>query len=345
MTAGFELIERLGAGYFGEVWLVVDTGLDVQRAVKFIPESRVLDPDNFYLEAQILKSVEHTNVVHVHETGNTNDGRIYVSMEYLPKGSLEDETKGAYVHLSRAKRVMIDMLRGLEHAHGAGLLHRDIKPANILIGRNGEGKLSDFGLAIPANIDFKTMKLKDYAYVLHMAPEVHKSRDYSALSDIYACGVTLYRLVNGDSYLPPLGVNDVEALAIDGAFPDRSRYREFVTRPIKTIINRAMRVDPQNRFQSARSMRRSLEGVVVEMNWNERRTSKAIEWTCTWGDMCYEVTRRKPANSRWQVEVRKGRSRDQLRRMRAYCRNDISKSDAQRHTRRVLQDFVLGSIR
>jgi serine/threonine protein kinase len=344
VTAGFELIRRLGAGYFGEVWLATDTGLDVQRAVKFIPESRVLDPDNFYLEAQILQAVEHTNVVRVYDTGNTDDGRVYVSMEYLSKGSLEDETKGAFVHLSRAKRVMIDVLRGLEHAHASGLIHRDIKPANILVGRNGEGKLSDFGLAIPADTDFKTTKLRDYAYVLHMAPEVHQNRDYSILSDIYAAGVTLYRLVNGDSYLPPLGVNDVEAMSIQGAFPDRSHYREFATRPIKTIINRAMHVDPTRRFPSAQSMRRSLESVVVEMNWNERRTSRGFEWTCTWAEMCYEVTRRKRGDAMWDVEVRRGMSRAKLRRMTAHCRYGRSNSEALRHTRRVLQGFVLGSI-
>ena len=281
----------------------------------------------------------------VYATGNTKDGRIYVSMEYLPKGSLEDETKGAYVPLSRAKRIMIDALRGLEHAHSIELLHRDIKPANILIGRNGEGKLSDFGLAVPADTDFKTTKLKEYAYVLHMAPEVHLNRNYSFLSDIYACGVTLYRLVNGDSFLPPLGVGDVEALAIAGTFPDRTHYREFVTRPIKTIINRAMHIDPQRRFQSARSMRRSLERIVVEMNWDERKTSKGMEWMCSWGEMCYEVTRRKPAKSQWQVEVRKGRSKASLRRMTAFCRYDLSKADATRHSRRVLQDFVLGLIK
>ena len=344
MTARFELIERLGSGYFGEVWLALDTSLDVRRAVKLIPQSKVLDPDNFHREAQVLKTVEHPNIVRVEEAGILDDGRIYVSMEYLPKGSLEDESKGAYVHLTRAKRVMVDVLRGLEHAHHSELIHRDIKPANILIGRNNEGKLSDFGLAIPVGTDFNAMKLKDYAYVIHMAPEVHQHRQYSILSDIYACGITMYRLVNGDSYLPHLGMEDVEELAIQGKFPDRSRYREFITRPIKTIINKAMHIDPDARYQTAQSLRRSLEQVVVEMNWNEQRTSKATEWSCTWGDMCYVVTRRKTADSRWQVEVRKGRSRKNTRRVVALCSYDLPKVKAERITRRILQDFVLGSL-
>ena len=318
--------------------------LDVRRAVKLVPQSKVLNPDNFYHEAQILKAVEHPNIVRVEDAGVLEDGRIYVSMEYLPKGSLEDEARGAYIPLTRTRRVMIDVLRGLEHAHNSELIHRDIKPANILIGTNKEGKLSDFGLAVPIGTDFNSMNLKDYAYFLHMAPEVHQDRRYSILSDIYACGVTMYRLVNGDSYLRHLDSDDVEEQAMRGKFPNRSSYREFITRPIKTIINRAMHVDPDARFQSARSMRRSLEQVVVDMNWNEQRTSKAVEWTCGWGEMCYEVTRSRSAGSRWQVEVRKGRSRKTMRRVVGLCSYDLPKVSAEQVTRRILQDFVLGSV-
>ncbi|RKY24578.1 MAG: hypothetical protein DRP62_03460, partial [Planctomycetota bacterium] len=210
MAANFDFIKRLGSGHFGEVWLAFDTGLNVKRAVKLIPRSKVLDPDNFFHEAQILKAAEHPNVVRVEETGEMSDGRIYVAMEYLPKGSIEDEAKGAYVDLTRAKRIMIDALRGLEHAHSQGIVHRDIKPANILISHNSEGKLSDFGLAIPRGFDLKKLGTKDYAYILHIAPEVHQRKKYSIASDIYACGATLYRLVNGDRYLPSLSPAEVK---------------------------------------------------------------------------------------------------------------------------------------
>ena len=78
MTARFELIERLGSGYFGEVWLALDTSLDVRRAVKLIPQSKVLDPDNFHREAQVLKTVENPNTVRVDEAGILADVSIYV---------------------------------------------------------------------------------------------------------------------------------------------------------------------------------------------------------------------------------------------------------------------------
>ena len=122
-------------------------------------------------------------------------------MEYLANGSLDDEAKGAYLPLTRAKRLIVDVLRGLEHAHHQGILHRDIKPANILIGNYKEGKLSDFGLAFPIGVDPAKLAIREYAYVLHQAPEINRVADYSVASDIYACGMTLYRMINGDSIL------------------------------------------------------------------------------------------------------------------------------------------------
>ncbi len=92
-------------------------------------------------------------------------------MEYLPNGSLEDEAQGAPVPLPRAKRLMIDVLRGLGHAHEQGIVHRDIKPANIMIGQAGQGgSLSDFGLALPDMTGLDLSQLKQYQYLIASRP-------------------------------------------------------------------------------------------------------------------------------------------------------------------------------
>lgn len=149
MATSFDYIKRLGAGFFGEVWKVQDLGLDATFALKLIPPNKVINSENFYQEAQTLKAVENPNVVQVFETGKMSDGNIYVKMEFLKNGSLEDEASGSYVPLTRSKKLMIDVLRGLEFAHSKSIIHRDIKPGNILIGDSKEGKLSDFGMAMP----------------------------------------------------------------------------------------------------------------------------------------------------------------------------------------------------
>ena len=81
MSIGFDFKKRLGAGYFGEVWLAIDLGLCSECAVKCIPPDKVINKDNFYQEAQTLKAAEHPNIVAVTETGELDDNRIYVVME------------------------------------------------------------------------------------------------------------------------------------------------------------------------------------------------------------------------------------------------------------------------
>ena len=345
MASAFDFKERLGAGHFGEVWRVVDTGLNTERALKMIAPTKVLNPSNFFHEAQILKAVEHPNVVKVEETGQFSDGRIYVAMEYLAKGSLEDEARGSYLELTRAKRLMIDVLRGLEHAHTRGVLHRDIKPANILIGQGLEGKLSDFGLAIPAGLNLKALGVKEYAYVLHMPPEIHDGKPHTISSDIYACGVTLYRMINGDTYFCAPDPAELANQVRLGEFPDRTSYRSFVPLSLRRVVDRAIAVNPASRFSTAAQMRRALEQIVIEKNWVERALTNGTEWVCGWDRRCYEVRCVEVSKGSWDLSVRRGTSRANLRKMAALCRTSMTHLEVQRHARRVLQDFVLGKLK
>ena len=338
MAVSFDFRQRLGSGYFGEVWYAIDTGLDCPRAVKCIPQSKITNPNNFYQEAQTIKAAEHPNIVTVYETGELDDGRIYVAMEYLPAGSLEDEAKGGYVKLSRAKRLMSDVLRGLHHAHEVGIVHRDIKPANVMIGSKNEGKLSDFGLALPYLGKFDFSSLKEYQYLLHLAPEVQDPRDYSIQADIYAAGVTLYRLVNGDSYLPSIELRDARKLAMKGLYPDRKRHRGFVSRSMRRLISKAIDVDPAKRFSSADAMRHALEQVSTEMDWDETTLASGKRWNGEKPNRRISVERVQQPNGRWSVVVKKGRT--QLRKDNGLSEANMTESQARRHAYGLLQKFV-----
>ncbi len=342
MSIGFDFKKRLGSGYFGEVWCAIDLGLNAECAVKCIPPDKVINQNNFYQEAQTLKAAEHPNIVQVTETGKFDDNRIYVVMEYLPNGSLEDEAKGGYIALSRAKRVMSDVLRGLAHAHEKQIVHRDIKPANILIGNHGEGKLSDFGLALPDISSLDLAAVKGYQYLLHLAPEVRSFEDYTVLADIYACGVTLYRLVNGDSFLPVVNPEQAAARARAGNFPDRTNYRGFVPAAMKKVINRAMSVDPRERFQLAEDMRRALEQVQVAVDWEENTLVNGKQWFGQSGKKSLEVQRMKLKSGNWEVTVKKGGFGKPLRKDNSKCKTELTEKQAKREAYRILQRFVSG---
>lgn len=345
MAANFQRLRRLGGGHFGEVWLARDTGLNTLRALKVIPKDRLSNPHNFFQEAQTLKIAEHPNVVRAEDTGLMEDDSVYVAMEYLKGRSLEDEAKGSYVPLSRVKRVMSDVLRGLEHAHTKLILHRDIKPANILVGAAGEGKLSDFGLALPVGVDPAKLGLKDYKYIFHLAPEVACGEEYTVSADIYACGVTMYRLVNGDSFFTIPPGSDILELTIAGKFPDRSHYREFVPRPWRMLINKALNVEPTGRHRSAEELRHAIESMKAHMNWHERLLTNGVRWTSAHDFRCVQVTRSQTPDGLWAVEVRKGPSKQSLRKVNSSCLISRSSTVARKHTQKILQDFVLGKCK
>lgn len=245
--------------------------------------------------------------------------------------------------LSRAKRLMVDVLRGLSHAHERDIVHRDIKPANILIGNAEEGKLSDFGLALPDVSGLNIAQIKQYQYVLHLAPEVRSIQDYTRLSDIYACGVTLYRLVNGDSTLPQVPPGQVHALAKRGLFPPRDRYRAFIPQALKRLINTAMNVDPSSRYQTAEEMRHALEQQPLCVDWEEAQSSGRFTWTGRGqNNLHYEVVKSQQPDRRWEVTSRRGATIQGLRRIGPLCFADLRKQDADKRARRILQDFTKG---
>lgn len=343
MATSFDFRRRLGSGHFGEVWRAIDTGLGCEVALKCIPPDKIINQANFFQEAQVLKASAHPNVVHVNDTGRLDDGRIYVSMEFLSRGSVEDEAQGAPLPLSLSKRLMVDVLRALGHAHNQGVVHRDVKPANILIANAGEAKLSDFGLALPDLQNLNVTQLKQYQYVLHLAPEVRRLQDYTPLSDIYAAGVTLYRLVNGDSNLPQVTPARAHALARRGEFPPRNGYRDFIPQALRRLINKAMNVDPPLRYQSADEMRHALEHQPLLVDWSEAIAPTKSTWTGSdAAGLQYEVIKEQQPNRRWAVQTRRGQTTQSLRRIGKHCASDLRKQDADKRARRILQDYVTG---
>jgi serine/threonine protein kinase len=341
----FQFIKRLGAGAFGEVALYYDSNLGVQRALKIIPPENISNMTNFFAEAQTLIEVKNPHVVEVYEADRLDDGKIYIAMEYLKRGSVEDQVKGGSMPISSAINYMCDALKGLEYVHEKGKLHRDIKPSNILIDDHNRGRLSDFGLAISYDqYCYPTMQ----GYVHHVAPEIISKNKADARTDIYQAGVTLYRMVNGDSFLPSFKNKKDLAYAITkGKFPNKDNYRIYIPNNIKKIINRAMSINPDDRYQSAEEFRRALERVNIKCNWTEELIKNGKIWRCTYGrrdkePFCIEVQYIRISKNKYSVIILKGKSKSTLMKMKRYCKENISEKSALLFARKVLLKYIEG---
>jgi serine/threonine-protein kinase len=327
---------RLGFGAFGEVWLVVDRALGVERAVKLIRPDRIHDPTNFYAEPQALVELRHQHIIEVHDAGQLSDGRIYIAMEYLSDGSVEDRFGGAVVPVAQALAIVSDACRGIEFAHAKGFIHRDVKPANLLCSGNTT-KVSDFGLATRASA---TGAASPYGYVSHCAPEVIDPGETTVRTDVYALGMTLYRLLNGDTFLPDpaqLGVS-VEDAIVAGTFPDRSKFRDHIPDSIRRVVRRAIVFDPAKRTVSAAALRHDIERVMPSVSVVEVASREAGEW---FGESAahewHAVLSRDMVGFRFKLLRRKHGG--QWRKVGDQCRDFPAEASARKHARAVLQQL------
>lgn len=334
----FERLEKLGAGHFGEVWLVHDHALDVQRAVKFVPAKSVTDPSNFYNEPRALMELRHDHIVRVEDAGRLTDGTLYVSMEYLRHGSVEQVYRSAPIQLTKCIGLIRDVCWALEYAHARGFVHRDIKPANVLIDGNGRGKLSDFGLATKVSVDGTA---SPFGYRTHLAPEVVQGEGMSRLSDIYALGLTAYRLVNGDAFLPEvLDHGALIDMILAGTYPDRKRYRPYVPLKVQRVINRCMAVDTAGRFQSASEFRQALEGVLLHCDWVLRQKGNTVMYRTRIGTAKYKVKILPTTSKRFAIETTKQIADGDVRRVSKDCFDSLTLTEMKKAIRRVLQHYV-----
>jgi eukaryotic-like serine/threonine-protein kinase len=218
----FRILSLVGRGGMGTVFRGLDTKLDRVVAIKFLSDelADAAARRRFQREAQIASSLNHPHILTVHDVGDFN-GRQYIVTEFVDGGTLDDWGRDG----SRTWEQVLDLLIGvadaLATAHEAGILHRDIKPANILVGKNGYGKLVDFGLAklleqpvitssIPTRTEARTRPGVVIGTIAYMSPEQASGKPLDARSDIFSFGVVLYELLAG--WRPFGGKTDLEIL-------------------------------------------------------------------------------------------------------------------------------------
>ncbi len=262
------LLEKLGTGGMGSVYLAEHFGLGRKVAVKILPPDMSRDPEyvaRFMREATTAGRLEHPNIVQVHDVGYAEQ-RHFIVMQYVEGESLSTavEALGA-LEPRDAARIVAGVLRGLHHAHEHGVVHRDVKPDNILLAKGDEPKLLDFGLAIET--EGALQLTKDGLVVgtpYYLSPEQARGQRATPISDIYAAGVLLYYLVTGKR--PFVGAT---ALAVlnkhirEKPVPPMS-HNPKIPRPLNDIILKMMAKRPEDRYPTAAAAADDLDNFLAD---------------------------------------------------------------------------------
>lgn len=267
----YELRTRLGEGGFGDVWLAHDHSVSRDVAVKVLASNVTIDER--LREARIGNHLDHQNLVKMHYADIVHHNGInivIIVMDYHSNGSIMNGLNaGNFMPIPDVIRFMVDILRGLEYLHELNLYHSDIKPQNILIGNSYQGVLTDYGISChsPAGCAAPHRGF----YKLHAAPEVLQDGRVSVHTDIYQVGITAFRLLNGLGTIRDkfdrLGESDYYQLVQQGMVIQSGDYLPFIPRNLKSVINKAVHVDPANRYQSAVEMRRGFERLSFPGYW------------------------------------------------------------------------------
>jgi serine/threonine protein kinase len=267
----YQLQRRLGGGAFGDVWLARDHSISRDVAVKILAESVTIDER--LQEARIGNHLDHENLVKMHCADivqHEGSNLVIIAMDFHPEGSITCRLNtGNFLPMPVALRFMIDILRGLEYLNELHIYHGDIKPENILIGSIGQGVLTDYGISCQSESGQPVPPRN--VYMPHVAPEVVRCNQIDARTDIYQVGMTAFRLLNGIETISEkfkrLGRSDYLTLVEHGNVIQSSDYLPFMPRNLKTIIKKAVRVEPEDRYQSALEMRRAFEHISYPGYW------------------------------------------------------------------------------
>ncbi len=270
MTIGkYRLIAELGHGGMSDVYLAVVKGMGGGRKLFVIKQLRAnLAEDEAFLtkfldEARLAAKLSHRNVVATHEVGE-DDGRYYIAMEYLDGQPLK-----RVIHRAKARfgldlhlRVMLDVLRGLHHAHELrdydgtplGVVHRDVSPHNIFVTYSGDVKVVDFGVAKALDSVTETSAGVMKGKLAYMAPEQARGAEVDQRADVFSVGVLLWESIARKRMWAGQNSARIAERLVHGLIPDLREEAPDAPDDLVGIVRRALSADVSERYQSAQEM-------------------------------------------------------------------------------------------
>jgi Tol biopolymer transport system component/predicted Ser/Thr protein kinase len=253
MVGHYRIVEKIGAGGMGDVYLAEDTRLDRKVALKFLSPYLCQDEQcraRFTREAQAAARLDHPNIVTVHEVSEYR-GRPYFAMAHVEGRPLKEYAAGIEPSIDRIVEIGIQACEGLQEAHDKGITHRDIKPSNILVDSHGRARIVDFGLASVAGKDQLTKTGSTLGTIGYMSPEQVQGKQVDHRSDLFSLGVVLYELITRQNPFK----RDSEAAtlkAVSDYTPEPlARFKRDVPDLLESLIGKLLEKNPGHRYQSA----------------------------------------------------------------------------------------------
>src|SRR6266550_1911245 len=267
----YRILEKLGAGRMGEVYLAEDMKLGRKVALKILSDEFTTNRDRlsrFEQEACAASALNHPNILTIHEVG-VDDGRHFMATEYIDGVTLRRKMVGSPLEIREILDISIQVASALEEAHAAGIVHRDIKPDNIMIRRNGYAKVLDFGLAkltenspdrTPSDGEASTRVLvqTDAGVVMgtshYMSPEQARGKPMDARTDIWSLGVVIFEMIAGRPPFEGETSTDIIVAITQKEPPPLARFAPGVPAELDWIVTKALRKDRDERYQTTKEL-------------------------------------------------------------------------------------------
>lgn len=264
----YRIVEKLGEGGMGAVYLAEDTRLGRLVALKFLPGELTDDErakDRFAAEAFAASSLQHPSICTIHDIDQTKDGLLFISMAYCEGGSLADRIEAGPLNAAEAVDAALQIADGLVAAHEKGIVHRDIKPANIMLTARGRAKIVDFGLAVlMENADACVMSTYS-GTAAYMSPEQAQNLSVDARTDVWSLGATLYEMATGrrpfDSEYREAALYSI----CNGSFTPPSELAPGLPDSVERIITKCLEKNPDDRYQTADELYDALDAARAEL--------------------------------------------------------------------------------
>jgi serine/threonine protein kinase/Tol biopolymer transport system component len=280
----YKILELLGRGGMGEIYLAEDTTLDRKVAIKLLPEQWTEDAGRlarFQREARAASALNHPNILTIYEIREERDASHFIVTEFIEGITLRQRMQ-AHLKLEEIFDVATQIASALSAAHEAGIIHRDIKPENIMLRRDGIVKVLDFGLAKlveqpdELSLGGANGRLSNthpgivMGTVQYMSPEQARGLPVDARTDIWSLGCVMYEMVTGRAPFEGATMTDVLAAILEREPAPVSARRQDVPAQLEWIIRKALRKDRDERFQTARELLGDLRSLKEQLEFEAR---------------------------------------------------------------------------